>query len=113
MAYVIVVHRAMDVRLVIRQGVQYLLARGTVRAIQPIVSAAIIVSVGLRLGPFASGGSAAQILLIGGGLAVILLLRQMANRVSRWLDRRFFREAYNAEHILGELANKVRTIVET
>ena len=33
-AYVIVVHRAMDVRVVIRQGLQYVLARGGIRAIQ-------------------------------------------------------------------------------
>ena len=32
MAYVVVVHRAMDVRVVVRQGLQYLLARGSLRA---------------------------------------------------------------------------------
>ena len=40
-------------------------------------------------------------------------IRRAAEAVRRWLDRRFFREAYNAEQILGELASKVRTIVET
>jgi hypothetical protein len=30
-----------------------------------------------------------------------------------WIDRRFFRDAYNAEQILTELSEKVRTIVET
>src|SRR5208282_3032218 len=34
LAYVIVVHRAMDVRVVIRQGLQYALARGGVRVLQ-------------------------------------------------------------------------------
>jgi len=34
MAYVIVVHRAMDVGVVVRQGLQYLFARGTLRFVQ-------------------------------------------------------------------------------
>lgn len=34
LAYVIVVHRAMDVRVVIRQGLQYTVARGGVRALR-------------------------------------------------------------------------------
>ena len=34
MAYVIVVHRAMDVRVVVRQGLQYAFATGGVRVLQ-------------------------------------------------------------------------------
>ena len=41
MAYVVVVERAMDVRLVVRLGVQYLLARGTIRLIQIAGSIAV------------------------------------------------------------------------
>jgi phosphoserine phosphatase RsbU/P len=43
MAYVIVVHRAMDVRVVIRQGLRYLLATGGIKVLQVVVSIAIIV----------------------------------------------------------------------
>ena len=45
MAYVVVVHRAMDVRVVVRQGLQYLLARGSLRALQGVVSGAILAGV--------------------------------------------------------------------
>jgi sigma-B regulation protein RsbU (phosphoserine phosphatase) len=113
MAYVIVVHRAMDVRLVVRQGVQYLLARGTVRGIQMAISAAIIVAVATQRGPFLAPQPGRQILLVGGALIAILQIRRVAEIVKRWVDRRFFREAYDAEQILAELANKVRTMVET
>jgi len=41
MAYVILVQRAMDVGVVIRQGVQYLLARGSIRVLQIAVSIAV------------------------------------------------------------------------
>ena len=43
MAYVIVVHRAMDVRVVVRQGVQYVLARGGIR----VIRLALIVAVSI------------------------------------------------------------------
>src|SRR5262245_9458700 len=94
MAYVIVVHRAMEVRVVVRQGVQYLLARGTIRAIQLLVSAAVIVGVAIWQPSFAGTGSW-QVLLVGGALVAIVQIRGIAERLSRWVDRRFFREAYN------------------
>ncbi len=113
LAYVIVVQRAMDVRLVVRQGVQYLLARGTVRGIQLAISAAIIVAVATQRGPFLAPQPGLQILLVSGALVAILQIRRVADIVKRWVDRRFFREAYDAEQILAALADKVRTMVET
>ncbi|MDQ3819237.1 MAG: GAF domain-containing protein, partial [Acidobacteriota bacterium] len=47
------------------------------------------------------------------GVALIFLLQGVAEKLRRWVDRRFFREAYNAEQILSDLSEKVRTIVET
>ncbi len=41
-AYVIVVDRAIDVRVVVRQGVQYLLASGSIRVLQVVISIGII-----------------------------------------------------------------------
>ena len=55
----------------------------------------------------------ARVLLISAGFGLLAFTRIFAERVRRWLDRRFFREAYNAEQILGDLANRVRTMVET
>jgi sigma-B regulation protein RsbU (phosphoserine phosphatase) len=51
--------------------------------------------------------------LISGAIAAVFLIRRFALRVRTWIDRRFFREAYDAEQLLNELAEKVRTIVET
>ena len=109
MAYVIVVERAMDVRVVIRQGVQYLLARGSVRAMQIVLSVLIIVAAASMT---ASGDSFRRVILISAGLAVVLVIQSSAERLRSWVDRRFFREAYNAEQVLSDLANNVRTIVE-
>jgi sigma-B regulation protein RsbU (phosphoserine phosphatase) len=113
MAHVIVVHRAMDVRLVVRQGMQYLLARGTIRAIQFGLSAAIVIALGLRRGPFASSPGGIQTLLVGVGLIAIFQISRGAEHLGRWVDRRFFRDAYDAEQILSHLSNQVRTVIET
>jgi sigma-B regulation protein RsbU (phosphoserine phosphatase) len=47
------------------------------------------------------------------GVWIIFLLNGLTRRLANFVDRRFFRETYQADQILGELADKVRTIVET
>ena len=110
MSYVIVIHRAMDVRLVIRQGLQYLLARQGIFVLQVVIAVAIIVlAATLSVGSTIEG----RILLFTIGLALIAGVRLFAQRLRGWIDRRFFREAYEADAILSDLAMKVRSIVET
>jgi phosphoserine phosphatase RsbU/P len=90
--------------------VQYLLATGSIRVLQVIISIAIIVaaarmsantSVPLRVG------------LVSLGFVLLAGVRGFAQRLRDWIDRRFFREAYQADAILADLAAKVRTMVET
>jgi sigma-B regulation protein RsbU (phosphoserine phosphatase) len=110
MAYVIVVHRAMDVRVVLRQGLQYLLATSGVRILQIAISAGIIV---LAATVSANSSVAMRVGLIAAGFALLVGIGAFADRLRRWIDRRFFREAYEADKILADLAARVRTIVET
>jgi sigma-B regulation protein RsbU (phosphoserine phosphatase) len=110
MAYVIVVHRAMDVRVVLRQGLQYLLATSGIRILQIAISAGIIVAAATMS---ANSSVATRVGLIAGGFALLVGLGAFADRLRGWLDRRFFREAYEADQILADLAARVRTIVET
>jgi len=112
LAYVIVVHRAMDVRVVIRQGLQYVLARGGIRVIQIalLVGATIAATTVLT----ASNAGTASVAIVVAGLAGVAAIGgRFADRLRRWVDRRFFREAYEADAILSDLAGKVRTMVET
>lgn len=112
LAYVIVVHRAMDVRVVIRQGLQYVLARGGIRVIQIalLVGATIAATTLLT----ASNAGVPSVAIVVVGLAAVAALGgRFADRLRRWVDRRFFREAYEADAILSDLAAKVRTMVET
>ncbi len=112
MAYVIVVERALDVRVVVRQGMQYALARGGIRVIQFFLGVGVIYfSVRLldsqNIQPFV------RYALIGIGVVLVVRIRDLSDRVRTWLDRRFFREAYDAERILGELSEQVRAILDT
>jgi len=110
MAYGIVVHRAMDVRVAIRQGLQYVLASGGVRAFQIVAGAAIVIGATLLS---ANMSTLRRLEFTAIAILLIFLLRTIARRVHGWIDRRFFREAYEADAILSDLALKVRTIVET
>jgi phosphoserine phosphatase RsbU/P len=112
LAYVIVVQRAMDVRLVIRQGLQYTLARRGVLVLRILLSAALFVGVTILITSHAMK-PVGTVMILAAGLSGIFLLHGAAQRVALWIDRRFFRDAYNADQILSELAEKVRTIVET
>lgn len=112
MAYVIVVYRAMDVRVVVRQGLQYALAQGGVRVIQMVLLFGIGMLVWWSINAYGASFST-QVAFIIGGVALVPLTDRVSTPLRLWIDRRFFREAYNAEQILAELSDDVRTMVET
>ena len=112
MAYVIVVHRAMDVSVVVRQGLQYALAQRGVQVLQIILLIAVIFGTFLIIRNFGQDTSV-QIGFVAAGVALIPLIDFFAKRSRTWIDRKFFREAYNSEQILTELSENVRTMVET
>lgn len=112
MAYVIVVHRAMNVSVVVRQGLQYALAKNGIRVLQFIMLLAVGLGVLWTINNYGRDVSK-QIGFIVGGIALVPLIDFVARRLKIWIDRKFFREAYNAEQILSDLSEDVRTMVET
>ncbi|HEY7498996.1 MAG TPA: GAF domain-containing SpoIIE family protein phosphatase [Vicinamibacterales bacterium] len=110
LAYVIVVHKALDVRVVIRQGVQYLFAASFVRLLQILLIAGVILGVALLV---RDGTNRPQRLtMVAFGALGIVGIQRGSTRVGGWVDRWFFREAYDADVVLNDLANRVRTFVE-
>ncbi|MGC9946109.1 MAG: GAF domain-containing SpoIIE family protein phosphatase [Bryobacteraceae bacterium] len=110
LAYTILVQRAMDVRVAIRQSVRYTLARGglwLVGALMFTVAMKIFVDVSQK-GTF----TPEQAGLLALGAALLLMRRRYRGRVQRWVDRRFFREAYSAEQMLSDLSNQARKFVD-
>jgi sigma-B regulation protein RsbU (phosphoserine phosphatase) len=111
LAYAIVVHRAMDVRVVIREGLQYALARAGVRVLQ-VALGAIVLAVAIQLALDPQRSKPQRFIPIAFGIFIVVRLRRVADRVRQWVDRRFFRDAYGAEQILESLSEELRTILE-
>jgi sigma-B regulation protein RsbU (phosphoserine phosphatase) len=107
MAYVIVVERAMDLRVVVRQSVKYTLARGGLRFIRVLLLASAVL---IFTRPVGQGWRPA--LVTGAVLGLVVIRRKNMDRASVWVDKKFFREAYNAELVLSELALEVGRYVE-
>jgi len=101
-AYAILRHRVLDVRLLIRQGLQYAFAR---RILLSVVPALIVV---LLVDLLFHGDEPLKAILVArgwiyGALGVLAVVAH--RRRQDWLaalDRRFFRERYNAQQLLGD-----------
>ncbi len=113
LAYLIVVQRAMDVRVMIRQSMQYLLAKNSVRVLQTAFIFIVIFGAAFLATEPDMKKRPERIQIIAEGLIGAVLVQRLASKLRGWVDRRFFGEAYNAELVLSDLAEKVRTIVET
>ncbi len=118
LAYVIVAERAMNLRMAIRQGVRYTFAKAGLRIVAAVVLSAILFAISnlvFRKQWTMFGTDLDNSIKLSVYVAVVVagifLMRKMRNRVMASIDRHFFREAYNAELILEELSDSVRSIV--
>lgn len=118
-AYVIVADRAMDLRVAVRQGLRYTLAKAGMRVLISVAAAAFMLLASNLL--FQSsvaklGVSTTERLKFAVYIAVmiacIILVRRTRKRLGVWIDKRFFREAYNAQVVLEDLSSSVRSIVD-
>ena len=110
LAYVIVVQRAIDVRVVIRQGLQYAFATGTVKVLRVLLSVASLYAVVSLLSR--TRNRFLLLVIVGVSVGVVIWVKRLIEQFKAWIDLRFFRDAYNAEIILSELSEKVRSIVK-
>jgi phosphoserine phosphatase RsbU/P len=112
LVYVVLAERAMNIRMVLRQGARYALARNSARIALVIVAAGLIslinnlvvshrIDLGGRLGP-----------VVITALVVVITVRVARKRLFDWVDRKFFRDTYNSEQILEELSESVRSMVD-
>jgi sigma-B regulation protein RsbU (phosphoserine phosphatase) len=112
LAYVILVDRAMDVRVAVRQGLRYAVTRGAIRVVVALFMAGVVWNAwNLVNDPTANRPRKLQ--AIAFGMTAALVLPRVAKRAFDWTDRRFFRESYDVERVLTELSEEVRTIAET
>jgi hypothetical protein len=98
-----------DIRVLVRRGIQYLLARTALRALLALPIALLVISI------FSNPNrTIAQILTEGSGWLNIVWVGAAAatlhrrKRLQAWLDRRLFREDYQHEQVLLHLIDEVR-----
>jgi phosphoserine phosphatase RsbU/P len=112
LAYTVIVQRALDVRIFLRQGTRYAFARGTFWVLQ----CAIYFYLGYLLFRFSREPGHHLVHLVA-PIVVLLVLAflrfPVVRGVSLWIDRRFFREAYSVEQVLNELSQQARGFTET
>ncbi len=107
-AYSILRHRLLDIRVIVRRGLQYTLARGTILALGPALGILLALDLSLNRRQtvaeiFGSRG------WIYGGLGLLALVAY--KRRKAWLetlDKRFFREQYNSQRILAGILDDIR-----
>ena len=114
LAYVVVVQRALDLRILLRMGTKYVLARATLLIFQLIV---FVVVVWQLTAPLLSRQSIQLhdviIPLVLAAIFVALAHFGLGRRLQFWIDRKFFREAYTSELVLSELSEQARTLTES
>ncbi len=107
--YAIARHRLLDIHLIVRQGLQYGLARGAILGVVPILAGILVFDLGAnREQALASILQDRGWIYAGvGGLALAAYWRRQ-----RWLDtidRRFFREQYDAQQVLRQVVGEIRS----
>ena len=109
MAYAVLKHRVLDIRVVIRRGVQYLLAR---RALQ--VATALPFCALLYILVRHRDLTLAQLLTQTSGylfwLALAAIVLKFRTPIQRALDRRFFREEYDREQLMMKMLDDSRRV---
>jgi hypothetical protein len=108
LAYGVLKHRLLDISVVVRRGLRYILARRMLQAILilpvlgllwPVVSHPDMTLRDLLL----QSSSVINLLL----LALVGISLKYRRQMRAWLDRRFFREAYRQEDILRRLIHRI------
>lgn len=112
LGYVIIVERSMNLRMAIRQGVRYALARSGMRVLVGLLFVGAMFALNALIVGSAIRKDAQLAIFIGLILVLVFLVRKTRSQLMVWIDRRFFREAYNAQMILEHLSDTVRSIVD-
>ncbi len=109
LAYVVIIDKALDVRVVVRQSLRYALARRGLSLVQVLISGVVIGAIAIESG---QQSFVARLLITTVGVGLILCIGLGGQHLASWIDRRFFRDAYRAEQILVRLAENIRSVLE-
>jgi hypothetical protein len=103
-AYAVLVHRVMDVKVLVRRAVQYALARYTIMALAAAPAVLLVMALvqnrDQTIAEFATTSAGSTVVPLAILLLVLAVRRPLLDRI----DRVFFREAVDARVLLGTLA---------
>ncbi|MDH4063552.1 MAG: serine/threonine protein kinase [Acidobacteriota bacterium] len=104
-AYAVLVHRVMDVRLLVRAAVQYAMARFTIVALAAALAVLLVMSL-VRNRDLTIGAlfTTSEALTTVAPLALLLVVLAVRRPLLERIDRSFFREAVDTRSLLGALA---------
>ena len=108
-AYAVLVRRALDVGVVVRAAVQYAVTRYAVQL--GLAIPVVMLGASLYAGRDRSVTQLAaspRVLLLAAFTAVGIVVARGRHGVLDHIDRHFFREQYDARHVLGELVDRCR-----
>jgi phosphoserine phosphatase RsbU/P len=112
-AYAIIRHQVIPVRLILRRSVRYLLVSRGFIIVQALVVFAVLsfLLTGSRLAAIDKLGDRADIVVTMAATALaIAALTFLNQRVMPIIDRKFFRESYDAQQVLSELGMEMRRV---
>jgi protein kinase-like protein/GAF domain-containing protein len=109
--YAVLVHRVLDVRLIARRALQYVLARSAATALVAVPTVALATYI------VAHSEKSVATLFSGSRVPLLIAAVLVGGAALRYrkplleaIDRRFFREQYDARYILSLLVERIRSI---
>jgi eukaryotic-like serine/threonine-protein kinase len=109
MAYAVLKHRVLDIKVVIRRGVQYLLARRALQLLTALPFIALLYTVVSN-----RHLTLEELLTQTGGylfwLGVAAITLRFRTPIRLWLDRRFFREEHDRERLMLKMLDDSRRV---
>jgi hypothetical protein len=108
MAYAILRHRVFDIRVIVRLGLRYAAARGLLLSMVPAMAVVLFLDVLTnREQPLASIVAKRGVVYLALGTAALALHLKRRTWMDA-LDKRFFRERYDARHLLHAIVDDLR-----
>lgn len=114
-AYAILRHRVIPISLIIRRGVRYLLvSRGSILLSLLLVGLIVATILSLLFRYLRPSALTISLISAAEGIAAWHLTRWLHQRyLAPIIDRRFFRQSYDAQQIVTELSESLRTTTDT
>ena len=110
--YAVVRHRVLGIRLILRRGVKYALVSAGFRLLlAAVIFAILVVMLGTGATPATRDPVAAVAIAAAAAFVAARVFRSVSRRVMSSIDRRFFRDAYDARIVLSSLSHSIRQLL--